>query len=109
MTASGPPPGQSEPSGQSDEARALELLRATHQFPVEYHLSVITRYDEAVFVSLRVAVEAGTPLPEDAYQRIPSSGGKYASHRFRVPVDSAEAVLALYARVKAVQGVMSIL
>jgi putative lipoic acid-binding regulatory protein len=109
MTASEPPPGPSDQSDQSDEARALELLRATHQFPVDYHLSVITRHDEAVFVSLLVAVEAGEPLPEDAYQRIPSSGGKYASHRFRVRVDSAEAVLALYARVKAVPGVMSML
>jgi putative lipoic acid-binding regulatory protein len=103
-----PEPPSSGPE-QSDEARALELLRATHQFPVDYHLSAITRHDEAVFLALRLAVEELAAVPEDAYQRIPSSGGKYASHRFRVRVDSAEAVLALYARVRAVEGVVSIL
>lgn len=94
-----------------DRDRALALLKATHQFPVEYHLSVITRHEEAVFVVLRQAVEAGPtgPLADDAYQRVASSGGKYASHRFRVMVASAEEVLELYARVKAVEGVMNIL
>jgi putative lipoic acid-binding regulatory protein len=94
-----------------DRERALELLRATHQFPVEYHLSVITRHEDTVFAELRAAVEAGLQggLPDDAYQRVPSSGAKYASHRFRVPCQSAEDVLDLYARVKAVTGVMNIL
>jgi putative lipoic acid-binding regulatory protein len=93
-----------------DRDRALALLKATHQFPVEYHLSVITRHEELVFEQLRLAVEAGQgALAEDAYQRVPSSGAKYASHRFRVLCQSAEEVLDLYARVKAVDGVMNIL
>src|SRR5690242_15299865 len=94
-----------------DRDRALELLKATHQFPVEYHLPAITRHEEAVFAELRVAVEAGPQgvLPDDAYQRVPSSGAKYASHRFRVRCQSAEEVLELYARVKAVEGVLNIL
>ena len=51
-------------------------------------------------------MEAGPqgPLADDAYQRVPSSGAKYASHRFRVLCQSAEEVLDLYARVKAVDG-----
>ena len=94
-----------------DRDRALALLKATHQFPVEYHLSVITRHEETVFIELRGAVEAGPqgPLADDAYQRVPSSGAKYASHRFRVRCQSAEEVLELYARVKAVDGVLNIL
>jgi putative lipoic acid-binding regulatory protein len=94
-----------------DRDRALAVLKATHQFPVDYHLSVITRHEEPVFEQLRAAVEAGPqgPLGEDAYQRTPSSGAKYASHRFRVRCASAEEVLELYARVKAVDGVMNIL
>jgi putative lipoic acid-binding regulatory protein len=94
-----------------DRDRTLALLKATHQFPVEYHLSVITRHEQAVFDLLRSAVEAGPqgPLAEDAYQRVPSSGAKYASHRFRVRCQSAEEVLELYARVKAVEGVLNIL
>ena len=94
-----------------DRDRALALLKATHQFPVEYHLSVITRHEETVFAILRTAVEAGPggPLAEDAYERVASSGGKYASHRFRVRCATAEEVLELYARVTAVEGVLNIL
>ena len=89
-----------------DRDRALALLRATHQFPVEYHLSVITRHEEAVFDRAARRGRAGPqgPLADDAYQRVPSSGAKYASHRFRVLCQSAEDVLDLYARVKAVDG-----
>ena len=95
----------------TDRERALGLLKATHRFPVEYYLSVITLHAEAVFLQVRAAVEAGPagPLSDDAYQRVPSSGGKYASHRFRVRCDSAEDVLALYDRVKAVEGVVNIM
>jgi putative lipoic acid-binding regulatory protein len=94
-----------------DRDRALAVLKATHQFPVEYHLSVITRHEESVFELLLAAVqtEPHGPLAEDAYQRTPSSGARYASHRFRVRCASAEEVLELYARVKAVEGVMNIL
>ena len=35
--------------------------------------------------------------------------GKYVSHRLKVPCASAEAVLALYARLRAVDGVITIL
>ena len=96
---------------ESDRERALELLRATHQFPVEYHLSVITVHEETVFQHLRLAVEEGLPQPiaDSAYERVASSGGKYASHRFRVPCATAEEVLDLYARVRTVTGVMNVL
>ena len=93
-----------------DRDRALALLKAIHQFPGDYHLSVITRHEEQVFVLLRETVQAGLTdvLADDAYQRVPSSGGKYASHRFRVRVRSAEEVLELYARVKTVDGVLNV-
>jgi putative lipoic acid-binding regulatory protein len=94
-----------------DRDRALALLKATHQFPVEYHLSVITRHEDVVFERLLEAVQSGPqgPLAEDAYQRVPSSGARYASHRFRVLCQSAEEVLDLYVRVKTVDGVKNIL
>jgi putative lipoic acid-binding regulatory protein len=92
-------------------ARALDLLRATHQFPGEYHLSVITLTDEQVFSDLRAAVEDGlpSPLPDSKYERVPSSGGKYTSHRIQVPCDSAEAVLDLYTRLSKVKGVVTMM
>jgi putative lipoic acid-binding regulatory protein len=94
-----------------ERARALELLKAAHQFPVEYHVSVITFTDEETFAALRAAVEAGLPGPlgGEAYQTIPSGGGKYTSHRFRVPCDTPEDVLALYERIRAVKGVVTVL
>jgi putative lipoic acid-binding regulatory protein len=94
-----------------ERARAIELLKATHQFPVEYHLSVITTSDGEVFANLRAAVEWGLvdPLAGDAYTQVASSGGKYTSHRFRVPCAGPEDVLALYERIRAVTGVMTVL
>jgi putative lipoic acid-binding regulatory protein len=90
--------------------RALELLRATHQFPGEYHLSVITLSEEQVFQDLRAAVQDGLDQPIDgAYERVPSRGGKYTSHRIKVPCASAEDVLALYARLSKVKGVVTML
>ena len=91
--------------------RALDLLRATHRFPGEYHLSVITLSQDQVFSDVRAAVEDGLPqpLPDTAYELIPSGGGKYTSHRFKVPCDSAEEVLALYARLSRVKGVVTML
>ena len=111
MTGAAPGRWHSWADATSDRERALALLKATHQFPVEYHLSVITRHDEAVFTELRAAVDAG---PQGRCRTrptsgSPASGGKYASHRFRVPCQCAEDVLDLYARVKAVPGVMNIL
>ena len=94
-----------------ERTRALDLLRAAHRFPVEYHVSVITFTDEETFAALRAAVEQGLPAPlgAEAYQTIPSGGGKYTSHRFRVPCAEAEDVLALYDRIRAVKGVVTVL
>jgi putative lipoic acid-binding regulatory protein len=103
-------------SGQADNqgderARAIALLEATHQFPVEYDVSVIARNEQEIVAAVRAAVEHGLPAPlaDDAYQTVPSSGGKYSSHRFRVPCSGAEDVLALYARIRAVEGVITVL
>ena len=46
---------------------------------------------------------------EGAHERQPSAHGKYVSHRLNVPCASAEAVLALFARLRAVDGVITIL
>jgi putative lipoic acid-binding regulatory protein len=99
------PPGDTP---EAERARALELLRATHKFPVDYHLSVITLTGEEVALRLREAVEAVRALAGDAYRCIPSSAGKYTSHRFTIRLESAEEVLDLYARVRAVDGVITV-
>lgn len=94
-----------------ERARAIALLEATHQFPVEYDVSVIATTVEAVTLELRAAVEEGLdqPLTDTAYHSILSGGGRYTSHRFKVVVRNAHEVLALYARIKKVKGVVTVL
>lgn len=99
--------------GDSPEARrrAIDLLEANHVFPGDFSISVIARSDAAVEAAVlaAAAVGLGGPLASDAHERHPSAHGKYVSHRLRVPCASAEAVLVLYARLRAVEGVITIL
>jgi putative lipoic acid-binding regulatory protein len=95
-----------------ERARALALLEANHEFPSAYSLSVIAL--NAEHVALRIATTvfedvAPEALPPGAHERRPSSGGKYVSHRLTVQVASAEQVLTLYAKLRAIDGVMTIL
>lgn len=96
---------------EDPRARAIALLEATHQFPVDYAVSVITVTEEIVVAQVRAAVEYGLPEPlaEDAYQTVLSGGGRYASHRFTVRCETPEAVLELYDRLRKIEGVKSIL
>src|SRR4029078_9002360 len=95
-------------AGDSPEARrrAIDLLQANHDFPGDFTVSVIARNDEIVAEAVLAPAVAGPeePLSEGAHQRPPSPHGKYVSHRIRVPVANAEAVLVLYARLRAVEG-----
>jgi putative lipoic acid-binding regulatory protein len=93
-----------------EEARAIALLEATHKFPVEYDISVIAVQAEGVLDEVRAAVAGDSgPLPQGPHQTVPSRGGKYASHRFRVPCQAPQDVLALYVRVRRVKGVITVL
>jgi putative lipoic acid-binding regulatory protein len=96
-----------------ERARALALLEATHKFPGLYPLSVIALSGTEVATAVREAIEeglGGVPLAEDALETsVPSSGGKYASHRYRVPCQSPADVLDLYARLRKVPGVVRLL
>jgi putative lipoic acid-binding regulatory protein len=99
----------SEGDSEAEEvARAVALLEANHRFPTSYPLSVIAVSGDEVAAAVRAAVEQGLPAPiaDDDYQTVPSSGGKYASHRFRVPCNTAADVLALYQRLRQVKGVV---
>jgi putative lipoic acid-binding regulatory protein len=91
--------------------RAIDLLEANHQFPGPFSLSVIARNDEAVTAAVLAAASVGVDPAQvtDRHERKPSAGGKYVSHRLTVPAASAEAVLDLYARLRAVEGVITLL
>jgi putative lipoic acid-binding regulatory protein len=94
-----------------ERRRAIELLEAQHVFPGSFSVSVIARNDEDVAAAVLAAAAVGLdgPLGAEAHERLPSAHGKYVSHRLKVPCASAEAVLALYARLRAVDGVITIL
>jgi putative lipoic acid-binding regulatory protein len=100
--------GSDSPEAQR---RAIELLEANHAFPGNFSVSVIARNDEEVAAAVLAAAAAGLdqPLGEGACERHPSAHGKYVSHRLNVPCASAEAVLVLFARLRAVEGVITIL
>lgn len=99
--------------GDSPEARrrSIELLEAHHAFPEDFAVTVIARNDDAVAAAVLAAAAAGlgAPLAEGAHARHPSAHGKYVSHRLKVPCASAEEVLVLFARLRAVDGVVTIL
>jgi putative lipoic acid-binding regulatory protein len=99
-------------TGEGDEARrrrSIELLEANHEFPCDFSISVIARNDEVVTRAIVAAVAGVAPLGAGAHDRRESGGGKYVSHRLVVPCTTPEAVLDLYARVRAVDGVITVL
>lgn len=103
-------PGESEAEAR---ARARALLEATHTFPCAYSVTVIAFNQETVTAAVREAAYLGSgdveAASEATYLSQESSAGKYRSHRLAVPVIDAEAVLALYARLRSVDGVVTLL
>jgi len=94
-----------------ERARAIALLEANHAFPTDYSISVIAHNADhvaALVVAAAFADEGGTAGPE-AHERRPSSGGKYVSHRLTIRARDAEHVLLIYARLRAIEGVVTIL
>jgi putative lipoic acid-binding regulatory protein len=94
-----------------DEKRSLDLLEANHTFPGDYHVTVIALNSDEVTAALLDSVQEGLaePLADAARETRSSSGGKYLSHRMRVPCASASDVIRLYARIRLVQGVVTVL
>lgn len=91
--------------------RLLALLEAHHRFPGPFFLAVIAVNQDEVAVAIRAAVhESLADIPDDsAWETRASGGGRYLSHRVTVTVESATAVLALFARLRAVPGVVAVL
>lgn len=101
------PAGAKPSSPEEERARALALLEATHQFPCHYSLTVIAFNADPVTVAVKAAVVEGAQ--DHSHQAIESKAGKYLSHRFAVKVTDAAHVLEIYARVRSVDGVLTIL
>jgi putative lipoic acid-binding regulatory protein len=93
-----------------ERARAIALLEANHAFPTDYAITVIANNDDTVAeLVIAAAFEEGQPAPAGCHDRRPSSGGKYVSHRLTIRARDAEHVLIIYARLRAIDGVRTIL
>ena len=96
-----------------ERSRAIALLEANHAFPTDYELSVIARNAEEIAARVVAAAfeegQGDAERPAGAHERLPSSGGKYVSHRLTIRVEDAEHVLRVYARLRAIEGVLTIL
>jgi putative lipoic acid-binding regulatory protein len=98
-------------SEAEERARAIALLEANHVFPTEYELSVITHNAEEIAALVAAAAfedGVGERLA-GAHERLPSSGGKYVSHRLTIRCEDAAHVLRIYARLRTIEGVLTIL
>ena len=94
----------------AERDRLLALLEANHRFPGPFFLSVVAHSGDEVAAAIHAAVrEIAGDVPDDAWEARASSGGRYHSHRVTVTVDSATQALALYARLREVPGVVTIL
>lgn len=98
----------SESSPEQERLDDLEMIEACYVFPGDFPLAVIARNEQAVVDAVMAAVTAdGREVRSQ--QRQESSGGKYVSHRLEVRVGSATEAHALRARIRAIDGVRTVL
>ena len=91
-----------------EREREIAFIDACHAFPCDFHLSVIARNEDQVVAAVLAAVTDGARRLA-AHDRQPSASGKYVSHRLQVSVDSAAEAHALRARLRAIDGVKTVL
>lgn len=103
----GGPPRPTPKDDGSERARALALLEATHEFPCDYALTVIAFNLELVTTAVKAAVTHGGAEVE--HKTLESKAGKYLSHRFAVKVTGPVHVLDIYARLRSLEGVVTLL
>ena len=98
----------SEPPPEGEHEREIALIEACHAFPCDFALSVIARNDDEVLAAVLAAVTDETRQVA-AHDRQHSAGGKFVSHRLAVRVNSAAEAHALRARLRAIDGVKTVL
>jgi putative lipoic acid-binding regulatory protein len=97
-----------EISPEQERQEDLEMIEACYAFPGDFPLAVIARNEQAVADALLAAATAdGRELK--SHERQASSGGKYVSHRLEVRVGSAIEAYDLRARLRAIDGVKTVL
>ncbi|MCP4872914.1 MAG: DUF493 domain-containing protein [Proteobacteria bacterium] len=89
--------------------RMLELLAAQHDFPGPFTFKVIYRASAEIGATIieSVCVATGIPRPTEPPSTRQSGGGKFESMTLELRVDSPEQVLAVYAALNDIEGVIS--
>ena len=85
----------------TEEARLLRLLDASHQWPTVYAFKFIVPTEQGK------ALEGLLPEAHSTETR-PSANGKYLAYTFHCPMGSSREVLAIYSRVKSIPGLVSL-
>ena len=92
-----------------EQQRLLALLEAQHSFPGPYMFKVIYRNvagrSEAIVDA--VCEQTGLPRPEGPIPERTSAGARFASVTFDLEVPQAADVLAVYAVLAEIEGVIS--
>ncbi len=90
-----------------DRAQTIELLNATHEFPCAYELKVIgvaaDGFVARVVLAMREEIAGGMDPP---YRLRRTPGGRHVSITLEPTLESAEQVLGIYDRIRAVDGVV---
>lgn len=84
-------------------ATARALLESGHEFPGTFEFRVVVRPGAVGTIVTAIAAAVGRAGEVDERR---SSGGKWVSVRYRVDVDSAEAVLDVYALLRGMPEVV---
>lgn len=94
----------------SDGIPSEELLESTHSFPCEFRFKVIGSTDDHFIGRALAAViaelEEGT---EPAFTTRTTSGGRHVSVTIQQEMESAAQVLAVYARLRDLEGLVMLM
>lgn len=83
----------------------IDLLESTHLFPGTYQFKVIGATEDDFVGRVLSAVQEEIPAPSDVdYSLRTMRAGRHVGVTLNIAVQSPEQVLALYARIREVQG-----
>jgi uncharacterized protein len=93
-----------------DQPAALELLRATHEFPCRFMFKAIGRTDDNFVEQVVAVVRAELEHEFDSpFSLKHTSGGRHVSVTIEPWVETAEQVLSVYACIRTVPGLVMLL
>ncbi|MGE3819334.1 MAG: YbeD family protein [Isosphaeraceae bacterium] len=93
-----------------DHTPSAELLESTHSFPGVYQIKAIGRHADGFELRIVEAVVAELAGPSELDYSIRNTpGGRHVAVTLDVTVQTAEQVRSIYARIRAVEGLILVL